>query len=173
MLAGEEKAFDPFVQGISWSEGALSAFKSAEVFRQSRLPGRREACFMELYNLIYLLKKEAAKDPPNRSVMDRLAPALAYIEEHYTEENIPVSRLAELCSVSEEYLRRLFHSAFSVSPSVYIRNMRLRHAEDLLRSNEYSVSQAALLSGFSDVSYFSREFKKATGVSPRRYAGRK
>ena len=48
--------------------------------------------------------------------------------------------------------------------------MRIRYAKDLLDSGEYSISDAAFISGFNDVAYFSREFKKATGTQPSEYA---
>jgi two-component system response regulator YesN len=40
---------------------------------------------------------------------------------------------------------------------------------ELLLTGEYSVSEVAGLAGFNDISYFSREFKRATGVSPSEY----
>ena len=92
-----------------------------------------------------------------------------YIDENYTKENISISYLAELSGVSESYLRRLFQLVFSVSPAVYMRNMRIKYAKELLLSKEYSVTDVAMLSGFNDAAYFSREFKKSEGVSPSDY----
>lgn len=98
-----------------------------------------------------------------------IEPALKYIDENYTGENISVAHLASLCGVSETYLRRLFRTAFSASPAIYMRNMRIKYAKRLLRSGEYSVTDAAMLSGFSDAAYFSREFKRSVGMSPSEY----
>jgi AraC-like DNA-binding protein len=47
--------------------------------------------------------------------------------------------------------------------------MRIRYAKRLLRSGEYSVTDAAMLLGFSDTAYFSREFKRSVGMSPSEY----
>ena len=52
---------------------------------------------------------------------------------------------------------------------VYIRNMRIKYAAELISSGLYSVTDAAMMSGFNDVAYFSREFKKVLGVTPRDY----
>ena len=131
--------------------------------------GYYEECMGCLYRIIRRLKKEASRSSGEKRAQDKLAPALLYIEKKYTQETIPISTLAELSKVSEPYLRRLFHTAFSVSPAIYIRNMRIKYAKELLRSGECSVTDAAILSGFNDAAYFSREFKKIEGVSPAEY----
>jgi AraC-like DNA-binding protein len=48
-------------------------------------------------------------------------------------------------------------------------NRRIRYAKELLQTEEYSVSDVAMLSGFNDTAYFAREFKKAVGLSPSSY----
>jgi AraC-like DNA-binding protein len=47
--------------------------------------------------------------------------------------------------------------------------MRINYAKELIKSGEYSITEIAIISGFCDVSYFSREFKKAIGVTPKDY----
>ena len=90
---------------------------------------------------------------------------------HYTDEIISVPFLSELCGVSEQYLRRLFQAEFGYSPAIYIRLLRLEYAKSLLETNEYSVTDIAMLSGFNSPAYFSREFKKEYGVSPKAFNG--
>jgi AraC-like DNA-binding protein len=51
--------------------------------------------------------------------------------------------------------------------------MKLGRAKDLLDSGIYSASEAALLSGYTDLSHFSREFKCHMGMAPRDYQSRK
>ena len=114
-------------------------------------------------------QKETFRYTTTEKNLKILLPALQYIKERYTQENILAPKLAELCGISETYLRILFHDTFSVSPILYVRNMRIKYAKELLRSGEYSVMDVALLSGFNDSAYFSREFRKATGVSPKKY----
>ena len=87
-----------------------------------------------------------------------IAPAPEYINENYTRENIPLSHLAEPCKVSETYLRKLFHQAFSVSPVVYMRNMRIRYAKELLRSGEYSVTRRGIRYSIRLSIYFAVRF---------------
>ena len=115
------------------------------------------------------MKREAANNAPEHRALLRLAPALEYVKCHYTDESISGAQLASLCGISEPYLRRLFQDAFAMSPAVYMRRLRIGYAKDLLGSGEYSVTDAALLSGFNDLAYFSREFKREIGISPREF----
>lgn len=163
------ETYKPFKIKFKNPEAVLSAFERARRAWKNKGVGFEEECFSELYTVIKLLKAEAflPSNPKNLSV---IMPAVSYIKEHYTEEAIKIPVLAELCSVSEQYLRRMFASSLGVSPAVYIRNMRIKYAKELIISGEHSVSEVATLSGFEDVSYFSREFKKAVGVSPSEFA---
>ena len=147
----------------------LSLFSKAESAWRKKEIGYHEECFGDLYKIIRMMKKEAAHYSSKQRTLELIAPALEYINESYTKENVTLAHLAALCHISQPYVRRLFHNAFSVSPTVYMRNLRIGYARELLRSGEYSVTDAAMLSGFNDVAYFSREFKKITGVSPRDY----
>ena len=168
-LTLDEEEYAPFVIRAKGQGELLTLFsRSVQVWRR-RDAGFREECIANLYHIVRQLKREAAHTAPERRSLERLAPALAYIKEHYAEETITTAQLAALCGVSEPYLRRLFQDAFALSPAVYMRRLRIGYAKDLLGSGEYSVTDAALLSGFNDLAYFSREFKKEVGVSPSEY----
>ena len=88
-----------------------------------------------------------------------------YIQEHFRED-ISVEKLAESVHMSVSYFRRLFHHAYGYSPMQYIVNLRIENARDLLMSGEVNVSEAAQLSGFDDIYYFSTLFKRKTGFAP-------
>ena len=102
-----------------------------------------------------------------------LQPAVDYIHKKYAEEQIKANTLSEICGISYEYFRRLFRLFYGCSPVRYINDLRLRRAKDLLSSGLYSVSEAAAYSGFSDVSYFSRFFKKNVCMSPLEYINKR
>ena len=169
LINDDQEMLEPFVLSFKARDEALSHFRRAEIAWIRRGELFHEECFINLYSIIRLLRKSHAAYMPKQRTLEMLEPALKYINENYASENIPVSHLASLCGVSEPYLRRLFRAAFSSSPAVYMRNMRITHAQRLLRSGEYSVTDVALLSGFSDTAYFSREFKRSVGMSPSEY----
>ena len=56
-------------------------------------------------------------------------------------------------------------------PLQYIPSLRLKRAEELLRSGYYTVAEAAYATGFSDPKYFSRFFKKEKGIAPSEIEG--
>ena len=96
--------------------------------------------------------------------------AIDYIYTEYTNDNIEISYLSELCNMSESYFRRIFLKNYGISPIKYINNLKIERARELLTSGLYTVSDVAELSGFHDESYFSREFKKHSGKTPKEYA---
>ncbi|MBQ8849120.1 MAG: helix-turn-helix transcriptional regulator [Clostridia bacterium] len=168
-LTASEESFEPFSIKIRPREEMISLFSKAEKAWSRKNTGYYEECASDLYRIIKLIKQERSEYFSESRTLRLLFPALEYINENYKEENITASQLADLCKISEPYLRKLFKQAFSVSPMVYVRNMRISYACELLRSGEYSVTDAATLSGFNDTAYFSREFKQYMGVTPREY----
>jgi transcriptional regulator GlxA family with amidase domain len=68
------------------------------------------------------------------------------------------------------YLRNLFLKRFAMTPVKYVNHLRLTRAAEMLSSQMYAVRDVCFLAGFQDESYFSREFKKHFGSSPKEYA---
>ena len=95
----------------------------------------------------------------------KLEKARRTIQENF-RNNISVEELAESIDMSVSYFRRLFHEAYGCSPMQYIMNLRIENARDLLLSGEVNVTEAARLSGFEDIYYFSTLFKRKTGSTP-------
>lgn len=167
-----DETFSPQIFHTRGKSEFESMFSKASIAWKNKYVGYYEECFSSLYKIIRLLKKEKSTYSQQSKILATLAPAIKYINENYTTENIRLPLLAKLCNISEPYLRKLFNNAFSVSPSVYVRNLRINYAKGLIDSGEYTIAEVAVISGFADITYFSREFKKATGVSPKIYAGK-
>ncbi len=165
----ENETSHPFIHHVRGKDEMLSFFSRAVSAWEKKQTGYLEECFSLLYQVLRLIRKETETYLPLSRTLTALAPALTYIEENYAHESISAEKLSSLVGVSQPYLRKLFEAAFSVPPSVYIRNMRLRRAKELLGTGEYSVTDAAALAGFSDPSYFCREFKKTTGFAPKNF----
>jgi AraC-like DNA-binding protein len=93
----------------------------------------------------------------------------AIVENNLSNPLFGVEELAKEIGMSRTNLHRKIKSISSLSPSEFIRNMRLKKASILLLSQSNSVSQVSFSVGFEDHSYFSKTFKKHYGVSPSEY----
>lgn len=128
--------------------------------------GYRFECISILYMIFAQMQKQ--NYIPEKQYQ-AIQPALQYIEKHFLRESISAEKLASLCGISYSYVKKIFVKKFGVTPKKYILQLKINYAGDLLRSGMYTVSQIAELCGFSDIYYFSRQFKEYTGLSPSAY----
>lgn len=84
-------------------------------------------------------------------------------------KTILIAELAKVSNLSESQFRRKFRIEFGVSPQEFILRARLQSAAHLLRNNSCNISQVASQSGFSDQSYFTRQFKTFFAETPKDY----
>ena len=124
---------------------------------------------IELYKIFYELNVQYFMPYVPETKRNLLEPAIEYINKNYTNEIINIEKLSELCGISYEYFRRLFKNFYGYSPIKYINELKLKRAKELLNSGVCTVSEVAMLSGFSNISFFSRYFKKEVGVPPSEY----
>ena len=163
----EEVDFKPFIFHTKNAAGIFEYFKRAYSVWNHNDPGAEMKCKAELYNILYMMQKEFKEGYVPKAKYEIIAPAVDIIHKKYALENLSVSELSALCNISPEYFRSIFKKHMGVSPHAYINNLKITKAKELLLSGMYTVTDAALMSGYSDMSHFSREFKKSTGVSPR------
>jgi len=159
--------YDPFVIHMANVKPVQELFRDAQRVWKTRHVGYHYRCTADLVQILAAIRAEAhsAYLPHNKAAAIR--PAIEYIEEHYTQETIQIADLAKMCGISDVHFRNLFQRIYGNSPCKYIHDMKLSRARELLLSGEYSVHETALLCGYCDDGYFSREFKKSVGVSPR------
>lgn len=93
---------------------------------------------------------------------------LAYIYMHY-DEPIRLTTLAEYIPCSTDHLSRCFKKETGQTINHYINEFRIRQACSLLSTGHYSITETALLAGFSSYTRFSIEFKKYMGINASQY----
>lgn len=98
----------------------------------------------------------------------RFTPALHYIESHLLER-ITLADLAETMHLQATYFSNLFTRCLGESPTTYINRRRIACAQYLLCQSSEALPTIARAVGFSDAFYFSRVFKRLTGVSPSQF----
>lgn len=92
---------------------------------------------------------------------------LDFIAEHYAEP-LTLDTLAEQVNEKAGHVSYLFYKYKNIRPIDYLINYRVRIATELLRSGDYTVTQAAHEVGYRDACYFSRIYKKRMGFPPTR-----
>ncbi len=88
-----------------------------------------------------------------------------YIDENYAQ-NIVLTSLANSVGYSLGHFRRMFLSAYQVSPQSYLINLRCEKAVELLETSSLTCTEVAYHCGFSDSAQLSRLMKKKYGMSP-------
>lgn len=96
----------------------------------------------------------------------------AMIEDHLDDDQFTVEDLARGLSRDSTYVRRKLRSLIGESPSHLIRSVRLRHAAELIRFGDATVTEIAYAVGFKSVSHFSNAFLQQHGERPSAFAAR-
>lgn len=136
----------------------------------------------ELRNVLMKIKKEFQITKANYEEVfnlgtTRMTPAQIadllkdFLLENYAQD-INLNLIANNLNYSPSYLTKIFCQVYDCTPSKYIINLRMSHAQKMLQHNpELSIRQIGEMVGYHDQGYFSRIFKKQTGKSPFEYRG--
>ncbi len=93
----------------------------------------------------------------------------SYIEENYTNHKISTNYLSQKFCISLGYLSASYKKNFGVTISKHIISLQMDYARKLLRETKLPVLAVAENSGYSNLSYFMRTFKKHTACTPTEY----
>lgn len=93
---------------------------------------------------------------------------LYYLEHHFTED-ISVDGVAAELFLNKHYIAHVFKDETGFSIMEYVISLRMNKAKSLLTETDQSVTDIATECGYSDFTYFSRIFKKNTGLSPSNF----
>lgn len=92
---------------------------------------------------------------------------------HYMNENIDrkltIDDLSHFINLSPSYLHRIFTKHFGVAPLHYFSKLKMNMACDLLLNTSLKINQISAKLSYNDSMYFSRQFKKIIGVSPKEF----
>ena len=102
------------------------------------------------------------------SVKLRMSTVFTYLDDNLSR-NVSTEELMEVANMSCSTLNRYFKRVTGLSPIEYHLQKRISNACELIHLTGKSIEQIAELSGFSDASYFSRQFKKVMKMSPSVY----
>ena len=124
---------------------------------------RLKQLFFEIFYKI--LKQISRAEYKEKKYSAEIYKALIYINDNFMSE-VEVEKLAQMCGLSITTFRRLFKLQTGTSPIKYKNRLKLLHAQDMLRSGLYNVSEVSTLLGCCDTAYFNKIYRQEFGVNP-------
>lgn len=134
----------------------------------------------QIIQLVELIQQELKQNPQSKAIRylysylygklmeNCAAPSIRYIAEHY-DLPITVNQLVEIENYNATYYSDWFKQQTGVSPSMYLRCLRITRAKELLEDTKYTVMDIAVMVGYSSNSTFTRAFHSVVGMTPKEY----
>ena len=99
---------------------------------------------------------------------DIMHKTVAYIKRNYMNK-ITLEDIADHVYLSKSHLSKVFSEEMNITISTFINKIRIEKSRHLLKDNSLSIADVANLTGFDDQSYFTKQFKIFTGISPKKF----
>lgn len=113
----------------------------------------------------YGYTRSLGKTPPLFKSLDAINIPLEFIKQHY-QQPIAIETLAEITCISISALERRFKKHLGKTPKQFINEFRLEQARKLLLETQLPIAEVAYATGFTDHSYFCRQYKKMFDEQP-------
>lgn len=168
-LAKKNYVFQSVIRGDGVIHDLIQRIFAEAKCQESGYKQLCKALVTELF--VYLCRNYVAEMMPERDSakrkkdLERLNAVLGYIEANYNQR-ITVEQLADMVCLSEDRFGHLFREGVGQPPLQYINAMRLRKALNMLKTNQYTVTEVADAVGFRDYNHFGRLFRKQYGCTP-------
>ena len=114
----------------------------------------------------YLRVKEKQPGAEENGSYDQIIMnAFSYMQEHY-QESLSLTDISAVLGISSSYFSHLFKKQTGKNYVEYLNEIRLKAVMEDLKNSDFKIAVIAEKNGFHNFEYFSRFFKKATGLSP-------
>ncbi|MFN2744580.1 AraC family transcriptional regulator [Bacillus sp. z60-18] len=123
-------------------------------------------CQAELQLLLYDIYSAKLVHPADTA--SAIAKTKEYIQAH-SDAHITLDQLAQMAGISAKHYSETFKKLYGQSVTEFITEMRMTKAKQLMAKSSYKLREIAGQTGYQDEFYFSRTFKKHTGLSPTVY----
>ena len=133
-------------------------------------PNREEAMELHLRALIKKVEEEISLfgKRGNYSNFAQIVSIKSLIRQN-PQENWTIRRLADECSMSKSQFQAVYKQVFGTNPIADVIFERLKRAQTLVSGSSTSIQDIATLCGYNNIEHFSRQFKKAFGITPLQY----
>jgi len=163
----DDNAFFPMVNRLGLRQDIINMFRELTIGWTRQQDGyvlkTRALLMLILHRLSEIIMYE--EDSP--SVDYRVSKIINYISQHYSEK-LTVKDLARQIHLDSDYFGQLFKREMGYSVHQCITNIRVRNAENSLKTGAYKIHEVAEQCGFSDSFHFYKSFKALRGFPPSR-----
>ncbi|WP_407271173.1 response regulator [Radiobacillus sp. PE A8.2] len=146
-------------------EPSLVLDKCTDLKKTETLERLYSSLLVHIADCEQLIVNQNNKPYVDNDLMDQ---AMEYIHQKYTQA-LTLQMVADHIHISRNYFSILFKRFSDVNFIDYVIDLRIKKAEELLARTSLKVYEVARESGFNDVKYFSKLFKKVTGYTPVDY----
>ncbi len=124
--------------------------------------------------IIRLLQTKAKSliinDPHQIFTDTRIGTVVKYIKDNLTDKKMSVEMLAKKVYMSNSHFHKKFKNTLGISPIDYINTEKIKFSKKLIKeSKDFKMSDIAFKSGFNNISYFNRQFKKIELMTPHQF----
>ncbi len=95
--------------------------------------------------------------------------AQLWLQNNLGKPSLKLEELVKILGMSQRNFNRRFQQATGVAPIKYLQQQRHKEAKDLLKNSNLNISEIAFRVGYLDVSYFSKQFKSFSGITPKQW----
>ncbi len=134
-----------------------------------RIPGHEVVLCAKLQELIaYLSRAYSQGGSTQAQALLRVGEVIGTMENDFSND-WKLDELAQLAHMSKNNLLKIFRKATHQTPIDYLMRLRIQRAMELLQKTDQSISEIAFTVGFNDSNYFTRQFRKVAGFTPRQF----
>lgn len=185
MLGRDDRAFHPPAMAEAYiaEDGRVMAARRAIpgqvwlVFHQGQLPHWYVSTKVPLLDCkgvvlgIAGAMYEIERPAEEQEYFQELTPVIRHIERNFADA-VSMTEMTALAGLSSTHFNRRFQQLLRMTPTGYLRTVRVQAACHLLSTTRRPLADIAAGTGFSDQSHFTRRFRESTGLTPTAYRQR-
>ena len=169
-IAGRESGVPFFPHPVIHDDDLVKLIRGMHIALEDETTPALERESRLLWTLAQLITRHAVDRPDVRDVRPErecVRQAREYLEDRYAE-NVSLEELASYVHLSRFHLLRVFRDELGLPPHLYLNNVRVIRAKELLLAGTL-IADTAVQTGFVDQSHLTRRFKRVVGVTPGQY----